>query len=180
MGVYYYPINTTKKPFTDLRVRKALAMAVNREAIVDKVLKTGEIAAYSFVPPGMANYDKGAEVDWKNIPYPERIKQAKALLKEAGFDPDHPLKLTLRYNTSENHKRIAVAVASMWKQIGVKAELFNAEIKVHYADLKQGDFQVARAAWVADYNDAQNFLTFWKPVPVSITMVAIPMQTLTN
>jgi len=158
MGVYYYPINTTKKPFTDLRVRKALAMAINREAIVDKVLKTGEIAAYSFVPPGMANYDKGAEVDWKNIPYPERIKQAKELLKEAGFSPNHPLEFTLRYNTSENHKRIAVAVASMWKQIGVKAELFNSEVKVHYADLKQGDFQVARAAWVADYNDAQNFL----------------------
>ncbi len=158
MGTYYYPINTQKKPFTDVRIRKALAMAVNREAIVDKVLKTGEIAAYSFVPPGMANYEKSAEVDWKNIPYPERIKQAKALLKEAGFGPDKPLSLTLRYNTSENHKRIAVAVASMWKQIGVKTELFNSEIKAHYADLKQGDFEVARAAWVADYNDAQNFL----------------------
>ncbi len=158
MGVYYYPINTKVEPFTDLRVRKALSMAVNREAIVDKVLKTGELAAYSFVPPGVANYPKNAEVDWKDIPYGERVKQAKALLKEAGFGPDHPLEFTLRYNTSENHKRIAVAVASMWKQIGVKTELFNSEVKVHYAELKQANFQVARAAWVADYNDAQNFL----------------------
>lgn len=158
MGVYYYPINSTKKPFTDLRIRKALAMSVNREAIVDKVLKTGEIAAYSFVPPGMANYNQGAEVEWKNMPYGERIKQAKALLKEAGYGPDKPLELTLSYNTSENHKRVAVAVASMWKQIGVKTELFNSEVKVHYANLKQADFDVARAAWVADYNDAQNFL----------------------
>ncbi len=158
LGIYYYPINTSVEPFTDLRVRKALSMAVNREAIVDKVLKTGELAAYSFVPPGVAYYDNPAEVEWKDVPYRERIKQAKALLAEAGFTQDNPLKLTLRYNTSENHKRIAVAVASMWKAIGVTAELFNAEVKVHYADLKQGDFQVARAAWIADYNDAQNFL----------------------
>jgi oligopeptide transport system substrate-binding protein len=158
MGVYYYPINSSVEPFTDLRIRKALTMAVNREAIVDKVLKTGELAAYSFVPPGVAYYENPATVDWKDLPHAEKVKEAKALLKEAGYGPDNPLKLTLRYNTSENHKRIAVAVASMWKQVGVQTELFNSEVKVHYADLKQGDFQVARAGWIADYNDAQNFL----------------------
>lgn len=67
MGVYYYPINSAKEPFTDVRIRKALAMGINREAIVDKVLKTGELAAYSFVPPGVAHYEKPAEVDWKNL-----------------------------------------------------------------------------------------------------------------
>ncbi|WP_217909522.1 peptide ABC transporter substrate-binding protein [Desulfosediminicola flagellatus] len=158
MGVYYYPINSSVEPFTDVRVRTALSMAVNREAIVDKVLKTGELAAYSFVPPGVSHYSKPAEVEWKDVPYGERVKKAKALLADAGFTADNPLELTLRYNTSENHKRIAVAVVSMWKAIGVKAELHNAEVKVHYADLKQGDFQVARAGWIADYNDAQNFL----------------------
>lgn len=158
MGCYYYPINSAKEPFTDVRIRNALSMAVNREAIVDKVLKTGELAAYSFVPPGVAYYDNPAEVEWKDTPYGERVKMAKALLKEAGYDENKPLEVTLRYNTSENHKRIAVAVASMWKQVGVKTELFNSEVKVHYADLKQGDFQVARAGWIADYNDAQNFL----------------------
>ncbi|MFW2365031.1 MAG: peptide ABC transporter substrate-binding protein [Desulforhopalus sp.] len=158
MGVYYYPINSSVEPFTDPRVRQALAMAINREAIVDKVLKTGELAAYSFVPPGVAHYESASEVEWKGLPHGEKVKKAKALLKEAGFGPDNPLELTLRYNTSENHKRIAVAVASMWKSIGVKTELFNSEVKVHYADLKQGDFQVARAGWIADYNDAQNFL----------------------
>lgn len=158
MGIYYYPINSSVEPFTDIRVRNALSMAVNREAIVDKVLKTGEIAAYSFVPPGVAYYDNQAEVEWKSVPFTERQKKAKELLAEAGFTAEKPLEFTLRYNTSENHKRIAVAVASMWKAIGVKAELFNSEVKVHYADLKQGDFQVARAGWIADYNDAQNFL----------------------
>ena len=158
MGVYYYPINSAKAPFNDLRIRKALSMAINREAIVDQVLKTGEIAAYSFVPPNVANYGTSAEVDWKGMPFADRVKEAKALLAEAGFTAEKPLSFVLKYNTSENHKRIAVAIASMWKQIGVKAELYNAEVKVHYADLKQGNFDVARAAWVADYNDAQNFL----------------------
>ncbi len=158
MGIYYYPINTSIEPFTDIRIRKALSMAINREAIVDKVLKTGELAAYSFVPPGVAYYENPSEVDWKDVPFADRQKMAKELLAEAGYGPDKPLEFTLRYNTSENHKRIAVAIVSMWKAIGVKAELFNSEVKVHYADLKQGDFQVARAAWIADYNDAQNFL----------------------
>lgn len=158
MGVYYYPINSSVEPFTDGRIRKALSMAINRKAIVDKVLKTGELAAYSFVPPGVAHYENPAEVDWKDTPYKQRLAIARKLLEEAGYGAAKPLELTLRYNTSENHKRIAVAVASMWKQIGVKTELFNSEVKVHYADLKQGDFQVARAGWIADYNDAQNFL----------------------
>lgn len=158
MGVYYYPINSSVAPFTDVRVRKALSMAVNREAICDKVLKTGELPAYSFVPPGVSHYEHPAEVEWKAMSFDERVKEAKKLLAEAGFTADKPLEFTLKYNTSENHKRIAVAVASMWKQIGVKVELYNAEVKVHYADLKQGNFQVARAGWIADYNDAQNFL----------------------
>lgn len=158
LGIYYYPINSAKEPFTDVRIRKALSMSINREVIVDKVLKTGEIAAYSFVPPGVSNYGTPSMVSWKDMPYPERVKKAKALLKEAGYGMDNPLKFTLRYNTFEDHKRVAVAVTSMWKAIGVQAELFNSEVKVHYADLKQGDFQVARAGWIADYNDAQNFL----------------------
>jgi oligopeptide transport system substrate-binding protein len=158
MGIYYYAINSAKDPFKDVRIRNALSMAINREAIVDKVLKTGELAAYSFVPPGISNYPDPADVPWKNMQYSERLKMARHLLKEAGYGEETPLQFTLRYNTSENHKRIAVAVASMWKAIGVEAELFNAEVKVHYAELKQGNFDVARAGWVADYNDAQNFL----------------------
>lgn len=158
LGVYYYPINSSVEPFTDVRVRQALSMAINREAITDKVLKTGELPAYSFVPPGVSRYETPSEVEWKSMAYGDRVKKAKELLAEAGYTADKPLEFTLKYNTSENHKRIAVAVASMWKAIGVKTELYNAEVKVHYADLKQGNFQVARAGWIADYNDAQNFL----------------------
>jgi len=157
LGIYYYPINTAKPPFDDKRVRQALSMAIDREAITDKVLRTGEVPAYSFVPPLTSRYAI-SEVAWKDTPYKDRVAQAKALLAEAGYGADNPLELTLRYNTSENHKKIAIAVASMWKQLGVKADLFNSEVKVHYNDLQEGDFQVARAGWIADYDDAQNFL----------------------
>lgn len=159
LGVYYYPINNTVEPFTDLRVRQALSMSINREAIMNKVLKTGEIAAYSFVPPGIGNYDEPSYVTWKGESQKARMAKAKELLADAGFDSGNPLKFTLRYNTSENHKRIAIAVTNMWKSIGVQAELHNTEVKVHYADLKVADFQVARAGWIGDYNDPQNFLS---------------------
>ncbi len=158
LGNYYYPINTTKAPFNDKRVRQALSMAIDRKAITEKVLKTGEIPAYSFVPPGTSNYGTPSYVSWKDDSMVDRTAKAKALLAEAGFGPDKPLEFTLSYNTSENHKRIAIAVSAMWKKIGVKAELFNSEVKVHYNSLQQADFQVARAGWIADYNDPQNFL----------------------
>lgn len=158
LGIYYYPINTQQPPFDDVRVRQALSMAIDRRTIMDKVMRTGEVPAYSFVPPGTGNYGNPAFVDWMDEPHDERVETAKSLLAEAGFGPDNPLEFTLRYNTSENHKKIAIAAAAMWKQIGVKADLFNSEVKVHYNDLQEGDFQVARAGWIADYNDAQNFL----------------------
>ena len=157
-GIYYVAVRTDKEPFGDVRIRKALSMAINREAITDSVLKTGEIPAYSFVPPGTGNYGEPSYIGWKDTPYNERLEQAKALLAEAGYGPDNPLKFTLRYNTQENNKRFAIAAQNMWKQIGVEADLFNAEGKIHFADLKVGNFELARAGWIADYNDAQNFL----------------------
>lgn len=159
LGVYYYPINNVRPPFSDRRVREALSMAIDREAITDKVLKTGEVPAYSFVPPGTGNYGQPAEVAWKALPMKERVEKARALLAEAGFGPGKPLKLTLKYNTSENHKKVAIAVAAMWKQLGVETELFNSEVKVHYNQLEENDFDVARAGWIADYNDPENFLS---------------------
>ena len=158
LGIYYYAINTRKAPFDNQGLRQALAMAIDREAITDKILRTGELPAYSFVPPGTGNYGEPADVDWKATPYADRLAKAQELLAAAGFGPGHPLKVTLRYNTSETHKKVAIAIAAMWKQVGVDTELFNSEVKVHYNDLQEGNFQVARAAWIADYNDAQNFL----------------------
>lgn len=161
-GLYYYTINNAKPPFDNADVRQALSMAINREVIGPQILGTGELPAYSWVPPGMANYGAPAEATWKDLPYGEKLAEAKALLSGAGFSPENPLKLQLRYNTNENHKRIAVAVAAMWKPLGVEVELYNTETKVHYDELQNGILDVARAGWLADYNDADNFLNLLK------------------
>ena len=159
LGVYYYPLNVNQEVLKDVRVRKALAMAIDRETLTDKVLRTGEIPAYSFVPPETGTYGDPAYVDWKDLPQAEKVKQAQKLMEEAGYGKNNPLTLKLSYNTSENHKKVAIAVAAMWKKaLGVKTQLFNTEVKVHYANLKSRDFEIARAGWIADYNDPQNFL----------------------
>lgn len=157
-GIYNYVFNTTQKPFDDVRVRRALAMSLDVDTITNKVLKSGELPAYSYVPPGTGNYGEPAYVSWKDTPYKARVEEAKKLLAEAGYGKDKPLKFMLRYNTSENHKRIAIAAAAMWKPLGVEVELFNTESKIHYADLRQRNYQVAREAWVSDYDDVQAFL----------------------
>lgn len=158
-GLYYYVMNSSKPPLDDVRVRLALSMAINREVIGPQILGTGEPAAYSWVPPGMNNYvDKPYHASWADMDYPAKLEKAKALLAEAGYGPDKPLNIQLRYNTNENHKRIAVAISAMWKTLGVNVQLHNAETKVHYAELKQGNLEIARAGWLADYNDPINFL----------------------
>jgi ABC-type oligopeptide transport system substrate-binding subunit len=156
-GIYYYTFNMTKPPFNDLRVRQALAMAVNREVLVDKITLAGELPAYGFVPDGTANYTS-QKFAWAGLSQSAREAEALKLMREAGYGPSRPLKFELAYNTSENHKKIAVALAAMWKRLGVEVELVNRELKVHYATLREGDFQLGRAGWIADYNDAQNFL----------------------
>jgi len=161
-GLYYYAVNNSEPPFDNANVRKAFSMAINREVIGPQVLGTGELPAYSWVPPGMANYAEPYTVDWKDLPYGEKVAMAKQLLADEGYGADNPLKVQLRYNTNENHKRIAVAIAAMWKPLGVEVELYNTETKVHYAELQEGVLQVARAGWLADYNDADNLLNLLK------------------
>ncbi len=157
LGLYYYAFNTERPPFDDARVRRAIAMAIDREIIVEKITKAGEIPAYSLVPPGVADYQP-TYVDFRAWDPERRRREAARLLAEAGFGVDEPLGFTLSYNTSENHKQVAIAIAAMLKPLGVQVELFNTEVRVHYNNLQAGDFQVARAGWIADYNDAQNFL----------------------
>ncbi len=161
-GLYYYVINSTKPPFDNANVRKALSMAVNREVIGPQILGTGELPAYSWVPPGMSGYGDPVMVDWKDLSYGDKVAEAKKLLAEAGITPEKPLKAQLRYNTNDNHKRIAVAIASMWKPLGIDIELYNTETKVHYDEMQRGLLEIGRAGWLADYNDADNFLSLLK------------------
>lgn len=163
LGVYYYVMNQSLPELQDINVRKALSISINREVIGPDVLGTGELPAYGWVPPGTANFAAEAYMpDWASEDYGARVEDAKALMEEAGYSAENPLNLQLRYNTNENHRRIAVAIASMWEPIHVRVELFNAEVGPHYDALQEGDFQVGRAGWLMDYNDASNMLDLLK------------------
>ncbi len=159
LGVYYYVINQEKAPFDDVRVREALSISILRDVIGPDILGTGELPAYGWVPPGTGNYVENAYApEWASMSYEERVAKATELMTEAGYGPDNPLDLQLRYNTNDNHQRIAVAIAAMWEPIGVNVELFNSEVAVHYDALRAGDFQVGRAGWLLDYSDPSNTL----------------------
>lgn len=163
LGIYYYVINQEVEPFNDVRVREALSISILRDVIGPDILGTGELPAYGWVPPGAGNYvDEAYMPDWAKLPYEERMARATELMAEAGYGPDNPLNLQLRYNTNDNHQRIAVAIAAMWEPMGVKVELFNSEVAVHYDALRAGDFQVGRAGWLMDYNDPSNTLDLLK------------------
>jgi oligopeptide transport system substrate-binding protein len=160
LGLHYYVFNQNNEDLADVNVRKALSMAINREIIGPDIFGTGELPAYSWVPPGTANYiDNAFEYEWADTPYEERVAEAQALMEEAGYGPDNPLQMQIRYNTSDNHQRLAVAIAAMWEQLGVQTELFNSEVVVHYDALQANDFDsIGRAGWVMDYNDPINML----------------------
>ena len=159
-GTIYFAFNTRKAPFSDPRVRQALAMAIDRDFLAEDIANGALLPALSFVPPGTALVGaQPAEPPWQKFSIIEREERAIALLKEAGFSRQKPLSLEFRYNISDNNKAMAVAVADMWKRIGVETRFIATDSRTHFAYLRdKGDFDVARAGWVADYNDPQNFL----------------------
>jgi oligopeptide transport system substrate-binding protein len=154
---YYLTLNTTNPKLADQHVRRALSLAVDRDILVSKITKSGEGPAFNFVAPTIANYSSPQHPDAKLSPE-QRLAQAKQLLAEAGYGPDKKLKLAYSYSSNEDLKRIAVAVAGMWKRVGVEAELLNRESRVHFAGLKSGDYEVGYVGWAADFNDASAFL----------------------
>lgn len=158
LGTYYYAVNTTKQPWSDARVRQALALAINRESIVKNITKAGQVPAGHFTPPDTAGYTARASLPIGD--YEANLAEARRLLAEAGYPHGEGLpKLELLYNTSDNHKVIAQAIQQMWKQgLGVDAELVNKEWKVYLVSRSNGDFDVVRAGWIGDYNDPNTFL----------------------
>ena len=160
LGSYFYGFNLSQPPFKDqLALRRALAMAIDREVIVGKVMKGLALPAYSYLPPGLWNYT--AQVpEWAAWPREKKLAEARRLYAEAGYSAQHPLTVELRYNTHEDHRRIAVVIAAMWKQwLGVRTRLINEEFKVFLQNRKLHQVtQVFRSAWISDYDDATSFL----------------------
>ncbi len=160
LASYYYAFDTRHKPFDDPRVRQALAMVIDRNFLADKIWGGTMEPAYSFVPPGIESYGAPSTVTWKETDPFAREDAAKRLLQEAGYGPGgKSLDVEIRFNTSENHKATAVAIADMWKVLGVRTHLYESDATSFFAFLHSGaPYDVARAGWFADYADAQNYL----------------------
>ncbi|MEZ8113355.1 ABC transporter substrate-binding protein [Vibrio splendidus] len=159
---YYYIFNTKKAPFDDVRVRKAISYAIDRNVVSDAILAQGQKPAYFLTPEITAGFNPELPAYGK-MSQKERNEEAARLLEEAGYGKDNPLNFNLLYNTSENHKKIAVALGSMWKKtLGLKVTLENQEWKTYLSSKDSGDFEVARAGWCGDYNEASSFLTLMK------------------
>ncbi len=156
----YMVANTRRPPFNDARVRKALALAMDREYITSEILGGGELPAYSFVPDGMANYPQVAEFEWKSMSRDDRMKEAASLLQQAGYGPGKPLEFEYLFRSTGNNPRIAPVLQDNWNQVApwVRAQIRQVETKDLYKQLQSADFTIADAGWVADFNDAYNFL----------------------
>tara|TARA_R110001583_G_scaffold16561_21_gene67978 strand:+ start:7520 stop:9151 length:1632 start_codon:yes stop_codon:yes gene_type:complete len=154
---YYYNFNTHKPPFDDLRVRKAVSYAIDRNVVANILLGQGQKPAYFLTPEIIADFSPTLPAYGK-LTQKERNAEAKALLEAAGYNKTNPLKFSLLYNTSENHKKLAVAIGSMWKKtLGAEVTLENQEWKTYLETKKQGNFEAARAGWCGDYNEASTF-----------------------
>ena len=157
LGSYYFAFNTRRPPFDDVRIRRALAMAVDRKWIAEKMVAAGNAPEWGLLPPGLTN-GKSFKPHWADWPREKRLEFARGLLADAGYGGAKPLTFEIRFNSSAEHRRAAVAMATMWRDIGVDAKLLNSEASLHFDSLKRGDFDLARSGWIADLPAPENFL----------------------
>jgi oligopeptide transport system substrate-binding protein len=153
LGTYYYLLNTSIPPLNDVRVRRAMAMSINREQIVKSITKGGQLPAYNLTPPQTNGYTAQAK-----IPYD--IDAAKKLLAQAGYPDGNSFPtLNLSYNTSEGHRKIAIAIQQMWKSaLNINIALENQDWKVFLDNQRTGNYHIARVGWIGDYLDPNTFL----------------------
>lgn len=174
LGTYFYVINISDKAkaidadaakaLSDVRVRKALNLAINKKDIVEKVTQGGQIPATTFVPPAIPVDEKGTDFKNKDFYAAEGdFAEAKKLLAEAGYPNGQGFPtLTLTYNTGSGHQNVAVAVQAMWKtNLGINVELQNQEWKVFQKTRTDKDYLIARHGWIGDYVDPMTFLDMW-------------------
>ena len=163
LTTYYYGFNLRREPFRDKpQLRRALSLVIDREKLARLVLRVGELPAYGWVPPGVDNYTSQS-FDYRGEPMPQRIAEAQRLYHEAGYSRERPLTFELRYNSGEVHTKLALAIASMWKEaLGAEVRLTQVEFKSLLQDIDRGDVEMFRSSWVGDYNDAYTFAQYLK------------------
>jgi oligopeptide transport system substrate-binding protein len=156
LGNYFYRLNVTKPPLNDKRVRQALALSIDREALVKNVTRGGQEPAFFYTPPNTAGYTCRTRLT------PD-LEVARKLLAEAGYPGGKGFPpVEILFNTSEAHRAIAEAIQQMWKKnLGVNVTLVNQEWKVYLDSTHSLNYQMARASWIADYVDPNSFLDLW-------------------
>lgn len=154
--VRYLEVNHRALKLQDVRVRRALALTIERAIIAERLMGGGGIAADGFVPRAIDGY-AGASFDFAGKPRATRLAEAKALLAEAGYGPDHPLEISFRVMGDGWAKTVASAIVSMWGEAGIKATVETAEARVHYAAIDQGDFEIALSGWFGS-DDPETFM----------------------
>jgi oligopeptide transport system substrate-binding protein len=158
LGSYYYGFNMTQPPFKDnAELRRALTLAIDRDIITSQIRKAGEIPAFGWVPP-VLNYT-GQQMSEAALTQAEREAEARRMYAAAGYSSSNPLEVEILYNTEDSHRVIAIAIASMWREVlGVETTITNQEWKVFLETRRQKiDTQIYRAGWIGDYNDANTF-----------------------
>lgn len=162
LALYYLAFDMTEPPLTDLRLRKALSMAIDRQQLVS-LIGRGEQAAFGIVPGGVAGHS-GARFDWQSLSQEDRENTAREHYRGAGYTAERPLELKLTYDTGDIHEKVALIVSSMWRDVlGVEVSLETMEWK-YFLDTrdKRSDWQVMRFAWFGDYNHASTFTNIFR------------------
>ncbi|HJT44201.1 MAG TPA: peptide ABC transporter substrate-binding protein [Rhizomicrobium sp.] len=158
LALAYVPMNLRDPVLADARVRRALNLVYDREAVAQKVMKLGEPPAYSYVPPTLESYRSGPQQDFKALPYPARLTEAKKLMQEAGFGPFNKLTLTYATTGAPDSKRLAAVFQAMARQIHIKLDIVTSDFPLLLRAMRQGQYQLGYAVWLADYGDATTFL----------------------
>jgi oligopeptide transport system substrate-binding protein len=163
LSTYFYGFNLDREPFKSKReLRQALSLVIDRERLAQSVLRAGELPAYGWIPPGMHDYS-AQSFTYRAWPATQRLAEARSLYAKAGYSSRKPLAFELRYNTGELNNKLAVAVASMWKEaLGVDVKLVAVEFKTLLQDIDRRDVDVFRSSWIGDYNDAYTFAQYLK------------------
>ena len=156
LAIFYVAINLER--LKDARVRRALNLAIDREAITQKILKLGEPVAYGIVPPGTANYPGNVGFDFRGKSYATRLAEAQTLMRQAGYGPANRLELSYAITTSPDNRRLAAVLQAMLSQIYVKLAITATDVPNHFRALRTHDYDLGIANWYADVNDASNFL----------------------